>query len=86
MKLLCSPESLSGGDSPPAETKFDFTHLAESIEQEQKNKARQCDLTPTRPIVHPRALPAATASPYQVPWFVFSTFNKNSLIQVCFAG
>ncbi|CAJ0610276.1 unnamed protein product [Cylicocyclus nassatus] len=65
MKAFCSPESSEGtsNDSSTEKKKFDFTHLAESIETEEREKSRS-ETTPTRPL-------AVTSSPYhRPPWFL----------------
>uniref|UniRef100_A0A1I7XU32 C2H2-type domain-containing protein n=1 Tax=Heterorhabditis bacteriophora TaxID=37862 RepID=A0A1I7XU32_HETBA len=65
VKAFCSPESSEGtsNESSAEKKRFDFTHLAESIETEEREKAK-IDATP------PRSLPI-TASPYaRQPWLV----------------
>ncbi|KAK5982836.1 Protein drumstick [Trichostrongylus colubriformis] len=65
MKVFCSPESSEGtsNDNSSEKKKFDFTHLAESIEIEEREKAK-IETTPTRP-------PAVTTAPYgRPPWFL----------------
>ncbi|VDL73495.1 unnamed protein product [Nippostrongylus brasiliensis] len=67
MKAFCSPESSEGtsNESSTEKRKFDFTHLAESIEIEEREKARIVT-TPTRPLAS-----VAAASPYsRPPWFL----------------
>ncbi|RCN32529.1 hypothetical protein ANCCAN_21659 [Ancylostoma caninum] len=70
MKAFCSPESSEGtsNESSTEKKKFDFTHLAESIETEEREKAK-IDTTPTRPL-------AVTSSPYnRPPWSVNTNFQ-----------
>ncbi|VDO54728.1 unnamed protein product [Haemonchus placei] len=67
MEVFCSLESSEGTSSEPSSEKkrFDFTHLAESIEIEEREKAK-IETTPTRPL-------AVTTSPYsRQPWFLLS--------------
>ncbi|EYC38787.1 hypothetical protein Aduo_019864 [Ancylostoma duodenale] len=73
MKAFCSPESSEGtsNESSTEKKKFDFTHLAESIETEEREKAK-IDTTPTRPL-------AVTSSPYnRPPWFLLPGRGRGS--------
>ncbi|KAJ1354757.1 hypothetical protein KIN20_011777 [Parelaphostrongylus tenuis] len=67
LKAFPSPESSEGtsNESSTEKKKFDFTHLAESIEFEEREKAKTETTTP------PRQFAPVAASPYgRPPWFL----------------
>ncbi|KAK6042185.1 zinc finger, C2H2 type [Cooperia oncophora] len=72
MKVYCSPESSEGTskESSSEKKKFDFTHLAESIEFEEREKTK-IETTPTRPF-------SVATSPYsRPPWsFLYSVSSE----------
>lgn len=65
MEAFCSPEASEGTSSELSteKKKFDFTHLAESIEFEEREKAK----IETSP---PRSLPLTTSPYSRPPWFL----------------
>ncbi|KJH45681.1 zinc finger, C2H2 type [Dictyocaulus viviparus] len=75
IKVNCSPESSDStyNESSTEKKKFDFTHLADSIEFEEREKAK---FETTAPVCQ---LSSATSSPYtRPPWFLLPGKGRGS--------